>query len=172
MATKVEETADKLLGLAKTHLKCLKADVFVVNEVWITSSQNADRATLGDIFAKLSTLSSDEALSSQVPVTTPFTWWTLLTLLRSLYAHKGFATLEEVAKIYKDIKKDNDGATNLTEEEISCLIKFKEVAFLRRQDNSPKKVVPKESLSGPLANTSKVKVPDRAGTRLLSGIRR
>ena len=79
VATKVEETADakrlanRLLGRAKTHLKSLKADVFVVNEVWMTSSKNADRATLEDIFAKLSTLSSEGALSSLGPITTPFT---------------------------------------------------------------------------------------------------
>ena len=168
VATKVEETADakrlanRLLGLAKTNLKSLKADVFVVNEVWMTSSKNADRATLEDIFAKLSTLSSEGALSSLGPITTPFTWWTLLTLLRSLYVHNGFVTLEEVAKKYREIQKENGGATNLTEEEISSLSKLKEVALLWTQDASPKKLVPKEPLNGPLASTSKVKVPTKA----------
>ena len=52
VATKVEETANakslasKLLDMAKTQLKSLKADVFVVNVVWMTSSKNADREYL------------------------------------------------------------------------------------------------------------------------------
>ena len=168
VATKVEETAEaknlanKLLDLAKTHLKSLKSDVYLADEVMMTSSKNADRANLEDLFAKLSTLSSDHSLSSQGPITTPLTWWTLLTLLRNLYAHKGFASLEEVAKKYKEVQRENGGASNLTEGEMSCISKLKEVALLWTQDVSPKKVVPKEPLNGPLASTSNMKVQTKA----------
>ena len=128
-----ENCFNTLLSLAKSHLSSIEKDTFLVDKVLKTSAKNVTKENLETIHGKLSCLCTNASLKNEVFCSRPFSWFRLLDKMRD----SSSANLEEVIKMYQDIKVETKGATNISKEEIEDLEKFKQALKLFRQQ--PKK---------------------------------
>ena len=138
LATKAEDVnknqqmLDTLLSMTKDHLSSIEIDTLLIDEVFITSSKHVTKEKLEEIYGKISALWSDEKVKPSNFTSKPFSWFQILNQLKT----SSSVTLRDVKKVFNQVNEQNAGATNISEQEVEDLEKFKDILVCLEQIQS------------------------------------
>ena len=111
VATKVEnpdegrESLDKILYLAKAHLKDIESECFLVDSILQTSAKIAKKEVFEEMYGRIFTLCRANELRARPKEAIPTFWYRLLTALKEL----SHTTVDEVIKKLQQIKAEETG---------------------------------------------------------------
>ena len=122
------KTCDKVLELAKAHVKSLETEtpIILVNEVLKTCSEEVTKEMLEEQYVKLSTLCTDEQINEKQTGTTPAEWFNVLDKIKP----STHLTFNKFVEVYKKVKQETKGATNISNEDLGDLKKFREIVVM------------------------------------------
>ena len=115
-----ELSCEILLDMTANHLESLSADVFLVNEVIMSSSQKATKDVLENIHCKVALLCSDPRLKAKVEEMRPLVWHKFLVAA----SKRTHMSLDAAHDLWENEKEEVPEDLNLSSEQILTLKSF------------------------------------------------
>ena len=127
----LKESCKKLLEITKDHLGSLSPELFLVNEVITTSSQEVTPDILENLRTKIATLCSDRKLKGGFEEMRPFSWHKFLDA-----ASQDLYLSVDKAKYLWEKEKDEVGeAKNISPEESRSLLTFQSIVEIMIEED-------------------------------------
>ena len=119
----LKESCKKLLEMTKDHLGSLSPELFLLNEVITTSSQEVTSEILENLRTKIATLCSDGKLKEGSEEMRPFSWHKFLDAAsQDLYL-----SVDRAQYLWEKEKDEVGEAKNISREESTSLLTFQSI---------------------------------------------
>ena len=118
-----EASCIKLLEITKDHLTSLPSELFLVNEVFMTSAKKVTVEILENLRTKIATICSDVKLKGDTEEIRPFSWHKFLDAA----SQDPYMSLDYAEDLWEKEKAEVGEAKNLTPEESKSLLTLQSI---------------------------------------------